>query len=185
MRLAPDDLALFFALQSEVNNFIYARMQQAKGLQAHTAFRNLPLEKQLEVRTAFSTDHAYLEQFAVENPAGRSADELDVVRNWRHMVTGRFFLVKHLKKHTILLDGKQDPTAYGVLGLGQEIEEVIGPETPIIVDQVILLPFRGQIVYDGLLNRLSVSLGPGVRRTINDSYRAAKERGLVTSLPAG
>jgi Domain of unknown function (DUF6398) len=49
-----------------------------------------------------------------------------------------------------------------------------------------LLPFQGQIVFDGLLNSYNISFGPGYRRSLNESYNAAKNRmGIVTSLPIG
>jgi hypothetical protein len=47
-----------------------------------------------------------------------------------------------------------------------------------------LLPVKGQIVYDGLLNSYNISFGPGIRRSLNESFKEAKERlGIVTTLP--
>jgi hypothetical protein len=47
-----------------------------------------------------------------------------------------------------------------------------------------LFPFGGRIVYDGLLESYSISFGPGIRRSLNESYQQAKARqGIVTSLP--
>ena len=50
--------------------------------------------------------------------------------------------------------------------------------------QTVLLPFKDQIVYDGLLTSYSISFGPGIRRSLNESFKEAKARhGIVTSLP--
>ena len=50
--------------------------------------------------------------------------------------------------------------------------------------QMVLLPFKDQIVYDGLLTSYSISFGPGIRRLLTDEFREAKIRhGIVTSLP--
>jgi hypothetical protein len=47
-----------------------------------------------------------------------------------------------------------------------------------------LLPFKGQIVYDGLLNSYNISFGPGIRRSMNEDFKKAKERwGIVATLP--
>jgi hypothetical protein len=46
------------------------------------------------------------------------------------------------------------------------------------------LPFKGKIIYDGLLSSYSISFGPGIRRSLNESFNEAKMRhGIVTSLP--
>ena len=73
--------------------------------------------------------------------------------------------------------------AYGVLALSQPFEELVGPDLPVLT-QTVLLPFKDMIVYDGLLNAYRISFGPGIRRSLNESFREAKERhGIVTSLP--
>ena len=50
--------------------------------------------------------------------------------------------------------------------------------------QAVLLPFKGQIVYDGFLLPYRIFFGAGIRRSLNDEYQAAKARyGIITSLP--
>jgi hypothetical protein len=182
MVLTREEFERFRALQSALNNFIYAKLQEAKGLQVHTAFADLPLTKQLEVRQAFATDHSLIDQFIAANPRGQSDDDLDTVGKWRQMVADKFVIVRHLKKHSIFLKDTPEPRAYGVVGLTQPIADVVGPDVPVIVE-TILLPFMGQIVYDGLIERFPISVGPGLRRSFEESYRNAKEQGqLITSL---
>lgn len=185
MILLPDEFQLFLSLQSALNNFIYAKLQEAKGLAAKTPFRDLPLEKQLEVRDAFAADHSLIDRFIVENPQNLSYDELEIVGSWRKMVVGKFYIVRFLKKHAVFLVGGNEATAYGVLGLTQPIEDIIGAVVPVMVD-AILLPFQGRIVYDGAMRRFPIAFGPGIRRSLDDEYRDAKERcGIVTSLAPG
>ena len=46
-----------------------------------------------------------------------------------------------------------------------------------------LLPWKGQIVCDGLIAPYSVILGSGIVRNAEDAYRQAKaDRGIITSL---
>jgi hypothetical protein len=77
-----------------------------------------------------------------------------------------------------------DPAiAYGVLALWQPFEELTGPYLPVLTETV-LLPFKGMIVYDGLMSSYRISFGPGIRRRLNESFKEAKARhGIVTSLP--
>src|SRR5271169_2029132 len=73
--------------------------------------------------------------------------------------------------------------AYGVLALSQPFEELVGPYLPVLT-QTVLLPFKDVIVYDGLMSSYRISFGPGIRRSLNESFKEAKARhGIVTSLP--
>jgi hypothetical protein len=47
--------------------------------------------------------------------------------------------------------------------------------------QAVLLPFEGQIIYDGLLQSYAVVFGPGIRARLNEEYRNARE-GIITTL---
>lgn len=48
----------------------------------------------------------------------------------------------------------------------------------------VLLPFKGKIIYDGLMSGYNISFGPGIRHSMNKSFTQAKARhGVVTSLP--
>lgn len=181
MHLSSAEFELFRTLQSALSNFIYAKLQAARGLEAHLPFRDLPLAKQLEVREAFATDHSLIDQFIVENPGHLSYDELEVVGSWRQLVRGKFYIARHLKKYTVFLAADESRTAYGVVGLTQPIADVMGTDAAILVE-AILLPFQDRIVYDGLLQSYPLTFGPGLRRALNDDYRAAKEQGILTSL---
>src|SRR6202023_1233979 len=96
---------------------------------------------------------------------------------------GRFYIFRELAKYTVFLSTDKQPIAYGVLALSQPFEELVGPYLPVLT-QTVLLPFKDQIVYDGLLVSYRISFGPGIRRSLNESFKEAKERhGIVTSLP--
>ena len=48
-----------------------------------------------------------IESFVDENPAHLSDDELDIVRSWRHLVHGKFYVFRELKKYTVFLSTDQ------------------------------------------------------------------------------
>ena len=98
-------------------------------------------------------------------------------------MAGRFYVFRELKKYTVFLTTTDPAIAYGVLALSQPFEDLIGPYLPVLT-QTVLLPFKDKIVYDGLMSSYSISFGPGIRRSLNESFKEAKLRhGIVTSLP--
>ena len=138
----------------------------------------------VKLREVVWGDDALREAFIAENPAGLPPEDIGIVRSWQHRVTGTFFVLRHLKKHSIFFAEAPQARAYGVVGLVSPFEELIGPYLPRAV-QAVLLPFEDRITYDGLLSGYSVSFGAGIRRNLDVAYRNAREReGIVTSLLA-
>ncbi|MEA3342249.1 MAG: hypothetical protein U9R15_19965, partial [Chloroflexota bacterium] len=63
-----------------------------------------------------------------------------------------------------------------------DFDEILPMQPPMMVTAV-LVPFRDQIVFDGILKSYNVILGGNIRRRLKAAYRHAKERfGVITSL---
>jgi hypothetical protein len=184
MLLEPQDVELFFKLHWALMFFVNKRLQVVPDDIANAdAFAALSPKVRLQVRDALNAHIDLIESFVGENPDHLSDDELDIVRSWRHLVHGIFYVFRELKKYTVFLSTDKQPIAYGVLALSQPFEELIGPHLPVLT-QTVLLPFKGMIVYDGLMSSYNISFGPGIRRNLNQEFKEAKARhGIVTSLP--
>lgn len=184
MLLDPRELDLFFRLHRALMCFVNQRLRVLPDQPATPEeFAALSPEVRLKVRDALLDPTDLIQSFVDENPAHLPDDELAIVRSWRHLVAGKFYIFRELKKYTVFLSTDKQPIAYGVLALSQPFEELIGPYLPVLV-QTVLLPFKDVIVYDGLLNSYRISFGPGIRRSLNESFKEAKARhGIVTSLP--
>src|SRR5258708_3846285 len=184
MLLEPQDVELFFRLHRSLMFFVNQRLKVVPDDIANAdAFAALSPQVRLKVRDALNAHVELIESFVGENPAHLSDDELDIVRSWRHLVAGRFYVFRELTKYTVFLTTTDPAIAYGVLALSQPFEELIGPYLPVLT-QTVLLPFKGMIVYDGLMSSYNISFGPGIRRSLSEGFREAKPRhGIVTSLP--
>jgi len=147
------------------------------------ALAQLPSQIRVKVRDALLANVDLIESFAAENPYHLPEEELDIVRSWRHMVAGEFYVFRELKQYTAFLSSTSPTIVYGVLPLYQPITVLIGPRLPVLT-RTVLLPFKNRIVFDSLMNSYSILFGPGIRRSMNESFKAAKARdGIVTSLP--
>ncbi len=184
MLLEPHELELFFRLHRALMFFVNQRLTVIPDtLASPEEFAALSPGVRLKVRDALTANLDLIESFVAENPARLSDDELAIVRSWRHLVHGKFWVFRELKKYTVFLSSDTPPVAFGVLALSQPFEELIGPHLPVLT-QTVLLPFNDRIVYDGLMSSYNVSFGPGIRRNLNEDFKTAKDRhGIVTSLP--
>ena len=182
--LAPNELEKFFKLHTAFMFFVNQRLNVVPNkIATPEEFAVLPPEVRLLVRDALNDNVNQIESFVAENPAELTKDELDIIRSWRHLVTGQFYVFRELKKYTVFLSTTSPAIAYGVLALSQPFEELIGPSLPVLT-QTVLLPYKDGIVYDGLMRSYNISFGPGIRRNLTQDFNDAKARhGIVTSLP--
>jgi hypothetical protein len=148
MLLTPLDVERFFRLHRALLFFVNQRLKAvADELASPEEFAALSPEVRLKVREAFLSHTDLLQSFVDENPAHLTAEELAIVRSWRHLVAGKFYIFRELKKFTVFLSTDKQPIAYGVLALSQPFEELVGPYLPVLTETV-LLPFKGMIAYE-------------------------------------
>jgi hypothetical protein len=182
MLLPPEDARLFFKLQFALLAFVNQRLRIVPEPGSPGEADNLTPHAAVKLRDALLAAPELIGDFVAENPADLADEELEIVHAWRHQVGGDFYIYRYLAKHTVFLHVDGEPVAYGVVGLTQPLDELVW-QLPVLT-KTVLLPFRGRIIYDGLLNNYNISFGPGIRRSLADDYRQAKRRlGIVTTLP--
>jgi hypothetical protein len=184
MRLSCEDGLLFYklypALLCYANQKLKLVAEMVSDLEQYLA---VPAELRLTVRNALHAHQELIDGFVQENPVHLAPDELAIVSQWKNAVVGSLYIFRYLKQYTVFLDDRSPPMAYGVIAVADPIEDLLGPNLPILTEAV-LLPFKSKIIYDGLLASCRVSFGPGVRKRLNETYKRAKEfNGIITSLP--
>ena len=104
MLLTPQDVEQFFKLHRTLMFFVNQRLKVVPDdIASPEAFAALSPQVRLKVRDALSANVDLIESFVADNPARLSEDELAIVRSWRHLVTGKFYVFRELKKYTVFL----------------------------------------------------------------------------------
>lgn len=181
MKLSREDADLFFKLMWRLQFYVNQERQILPNIKSVEAYAALPMSDKVEVRDALWENPDFIDAYVEKNPNGLPAEELDIVRKWKRFVPGTFQIFRFLKKHTIFIGEKSQ--VYGVLGLHDTLEEMFyGLPLPIMV-QAVLLPFKGKIVYDGLLKGYNIFFGGGIRSGLKEEYMAAKQNDrIITTL---
>ncbi len=187
MKLSQADVQLFYKLNPALLFYVNQQLHVIEDVSTvdefMDSFRELPMEKNVEIRNAVYEDIDTIDAFVNSNPFRFSHEELEIILSWKNVVRGTFQLFRYLKKYAIFLDDSSPMKAYGVVALIDSFEDILGSALPIML-QAVLLPFKGQIVYDGFLLPYRIYFGGGIRRGLNAEYQEAKSRyGIITSLP--
>jgi hypothetical protein len=184
MQLSLEDVALFFRLHHSLMFFVNQKLEVLEEKVATPeAYSGLPPEARIKVHKALLDRMDLIDAFADENPFHFDQADLEIIRSWKHLVTGTFYAFRQLQNYTVFLSSTEPVVAYGVVALFDPFEVVIGPYLTRMIETT-LLPFKGTIVYDGLMTSYNITFGAGIKRRLNESYKAAKEQsGVVTLLP--
>lgn len=179
MQVAWDDAEQFFQLMWGLQLFVNQRLQvlpKQPGLKSIEAYARTDLKTKTPVREALWKHPELIDAYTQANPDGLPADELAIISQWKHFIKDSFLIFRYLKDYAIFIG---DTQVYAVKGLFDPLDEVIPKYAlPIRVDTV-LLPFKGQIVYDGMLGIYSITFGGGIREEMRQVYMAAKEAGRI------
>ena len=179
MKLSQADTDLFFKLMWRLQFYVNQKQGIVPGVDSVDAYADLPQKEMVRVRDALWQNSELIDAYITENPDGMAPEELDIVRKWKRFVSGTFHLFRLLKKHAVFLG--ENSRVYAVLGLHDRLRDMVDErQLPIMVDAV-LLPFKGMIVYDGLLGLYNVFFGGGTRRAMNEQYMAAKQNGRIVA----
>jgi hypothetical protein len=184
MHLSLEEVEQFFRLHRSLMFYVNQRLKVIdEKVDTPEKYSGLPPETRIKVHQALLEHMNLIDAFADENPFGFDEPDLEIVRSWTNLVSGTFYAFRQLSRYLVFLSSTEPVVAYGVLALFDPFEVVIGSYLPRMV-KTTLLPFKGKIVYDGLVTGYNVFFGAGIRRRLNESYKEAKERsGIITSLP--
>lgn len=180
MKLSTEDADLYFDLMWQLMHFGNHQLGLIANVDNVNAYRDLPQEDKMTVREAVFAQPALIEQYVQENPDHLSKDELAIVGQWKNFIQGQFYIERHLKSYSVFIDG--DDKVYGVSGLYESLGDIIHKSYLPTYVKTILLPFKGKVIYDGLIQRTSIFFGSGIKSELKEVYLRAKQRGeIITS----
>lgn len=176
MQISPEDASLFFKLMPALQTFANQKLRVIKNLNDIKQYQKISNEQRVSLRNAFYKKPEIIDEFVPENPYGFSPDELEIVSSWKNFVAGDFFIQSVTRKYAIFIGNNK---VYGVLALVEPFQAVLGGMPfPAYVKSVIL-PFKGKIIYDGLIEGYNIFIGPGMSASFRNTYRAARQQGKI------
>ena len=177
MKLSRQDAELFFELMWPLQFFVNRQLRILPKVRTLDAYRNGSSKEKAQVREAMYDHIELVDAFIEQNPQQFPDDKLEIVSGWKDFVAGDFFIERLLKKYAVFIGS--DEKVYGVLALYDAFQDMFySAQLPLRV-KAVLLPFKGRIVYDGLLQGYNISFGRGISSDLKEVYMAAKQNGQI------
>jgi len=179
---------------SEEENFQYLQIhpklmyyvgKEKKLIPAGISFKDFmdySVQEKFPIRNALYENIHLLEAYIKEHTTTLTEDDKAIIRAFKHFKKGTFYVMKLTKKYAHFLGDKY---IYGVYALNDPFEMFWAKNNLPVMVQVVLLPFKGKIIYDGVISSYPIHLGRGIRSSIKNSYALAEGKyGIITELPA-
>jgi hypothetical protein len=183
MNLSIEDAQLFFKLFFALLAYANRELKIVPNVSKAGDIPKAGAEGAASIRDALYKQPKLIERFVAENPEGLSSEELATIETWKHRISGDFYVMRYLKKYAVFMPMKKTEHLYGVLGLYDSFDTVFRGQPLPVALKATLLPFKGQIIYDGIAAPYSVLFGPGIRADLDDTYKRLKQKeGIVEQL---
>ena len=186
--LSAEETRLFYKLRFALLAYANRHLNIIPHVTAAEQISQQLVEQVARLRDALLAHPEMLERFVAENPEQLPEQELAIVASWRHHLTGDFYIMRYLKSYTVFMNAKGESHLYGVLGLIDPLEVVLGGAPLPVMVTATLLPFGNRIIYDGILMPYRVAFGGSIRASLSREYGRLKEReGIIEQLvgPSG
>lgn len=180
MRLGKKDIEEFFKLHKSLLFYVNSKKHLIKGLSSISDLQIAPFEKIAELRNMAVNDLTLIDSLIKENPFEFTDKELKIIECWKEGIFDTFFIVKYEKDMAIFYH-PETKKCYGVLSLNDQLEDMLGPYIPRIV-QAWLISFKDKIIYDGLIAPYNITVGRGMGKNIQAEHKeAVVKHGVLTS----
>ncbi len=179
MRLTDTDAKLFFDLMWSLQHYVNDELKILPDVKSPAIYsKKYDLKEKIKVREELFSNPQLIASFIQKNPHKLSKDKLEIINNWQNFIKGKFFIERFLKKHTIFI---KENDVYTVSGLYQGFDEFVHPANLPVYVETILLPFKGKIIYDGVLMPHKILFGNGYKRDLKEVYMEAKKNNRIIS----
>lgn len=176
MKMSEQDAELLWKLLRELLVFTNHRQKVVPGIRSLADYYRIADERKLEIRDALWGNIHLIDDFTRTNPAGFSDQELKIVSSWKHCLRGEFYIERYLKGHALFISAGR---VYAVQALHTPFDQMIPRNHLPHQVEAVLLPFRGKIVYDGVLPGYNITFGGGFKQRLRENYLAAKQAGRI------
>ena len=182
MQLPQTEAEHFFSLFKPLLIYTNQQFKIIKDLNEPEDIEMISLEQTAEIRDKLYQHPELFDQYIQASRQELTPEDIAIIQSWKNFLPGTFFLFRYFKKYTIFLSQDQPYKAYGVLSLHSPFQEIFGSSLPRVIETV-LLPFKNQIITDGIFKGSNIYFGRNYRNSLKEIYNEAKARfGIIPSL---
>ena len=179
--LSEQDAKLFHKLMDSLLFFANKKLNIIKNCASMNELHKNDIEKTVPIRKKVFSDSGIIDDYIKENPDRLSDEEMQILASWKKSLESDFMVVKYEKEFALFLHSKLQ-RVYGVKGITDSFKEKFEGYSPIMI-KIRLLPFKDNLIYDGIFFPYQITFGSGMRSSMKvEADSAIQKYGVITSL---
>ena len=171
MILEDKERKLFFKLWLKLLVFVNNKYKLIKNFGSPEIPVGLNIDDIGKIRNKLWKNYNIIDEFL--KYTNLCKNDYEIVNSWKNFIKGKFIVLKNYKEYTVIMDSDNE-ILYGIYGITNPIIEMV-PALPMMIETVII-PLKGKIIYDSLIQRYDVIVGKNMRQSFNEKYIEIKNR---------
>ena len=164
MRLNEEEYYQYLKLHINIIYYVGRKKNLIPASTTVEDFRRYSTDDKVPIRNAVYENIEMLDEYIYDHSENLSEEEKEIILDFKKFKKGTFYIIKLTKKYAYFFGDKY---VYGVYALNDPFQMFFGNNLPIMVEAV-LLPFKGKIVYDGMISSYRMSFGKGMRNSLKN-----------------
>jgi len=184
MRLANEDVILFYKLWLGLICFVNRKHNIDPELGEVTSPAGLDVKTLAPIKNKLWKEPGVIDEYIRDRWGTLSKEERDILTGWKNnRLSGEFVLIKHEKDYSVFMPvtNEEDTRLYGVIGIISPFAEMVPKEALPMMLNVVLLPFKGRIIFDSIFSGRNIRFGSGYKNSFGELYRDLKKQYGITS----
>lgn len=161
--LSQKDVKLFYKIYFALLEFTNDKFNIRPNFKIYNKLHLNPSNLIDIVNKFWEKKDALIFEFCLANPYNFNKEELNIVKEFRNGIRDLFIIVKFYEEYTGVINKDK---AYMIKGINDNLDNIISyKELPKVVYTTIL-PFKGVLIYDGILSEFGVDIGVSFEKSI-------------------
>ncbi len=176
MVLKTEDTELFYKFFFSLLDYTNRKNSICPGIGKMRTASSLNPADVKEVANAVWDEPAIIEEYLKSKKNSVSEDDAAILRSWKRRIADDFILERHLKSGSVFISSSTGEV-FLVQGIISSWEEMFYYRNPPILINAVLIPFKGEIISDGLVMSHNLYFGGNVKAGFKGEYIRTKKMG--------
>lgn len=181
MKISDKDSDQYFNLFFPILDYANKKYSVIREVRKICYDTHLPSQQYRQIAEKFWNDLSEPGEYLKKNGDSLNEEERSIIKAFDKRVSGDFIMLKHLPKGTVFI--AKDHKVYLVKGLKDTWEELCFFVNPPSFVNMTILPFKGQLISDGIPQVSQETMPHELEKKMNSIYlQAKKNMEIITSI---
>ncbi|WP_028043563.1 hypothetical protein [Candidatus Stoquefichus massiliensis] len=166
--LGEKEAKYFYKMYMNLLDYVNKKYHIIQENHLATARHVEPLD-QVKVRNKMFEDMSIIDEYIQRNPNHLNSTILKQIEEVKNAIMVNCIIVKYEKNYTLIMDDQD--ILYAIIGGVSNLDEVIPSQELPYMCKLVLVPYKGKILYDGVIEGTNIQMGSGIQSRIIESIK--------------